>query len=504
MIPSRESSGRILSDDGGNGMSKFSEYLKEILSRQEESIAGIAKNAGLERTSIHKALKDERILSYTALKKLTRYLQLTLPQVRELTRYYEMLLRGEDIFRIQEAICEILSDLSQLHYAGANYLPEEIPARKPSGFPELIFGRAQVETAVREIWQYETTGENCEIELFLPPGSPLTDLLIRLWKGGREFTARQLVTFAPSRSGEAPNLRILQKLLPLAFVSGSRYFAYYYFENTAAAGNVSPLPWFVVTPHFLITLDDKVSVAQIQTAPELLRLYRKRFAKVAEECQPLCSYAGDTSRVLDAYMENTDQGAYYTVMIQPCLGRYYTRERIEGQLRREIPERDKLLELSDRRFRILRELKGDYYTIFSEKGLRQFAADGIMVDLPSELVRPLMPALRLELLREFQEDIRRDKVHGCIVDPEEIPIPPYLTFTCDPKFGVHFYAVQGFSGGAYSCNLHIGDSGIGQSFCRFIKSLPGSRYVYEKERTLQILEELIRGLEKQAEEEPRI
>ena len=94
MIPSRESSGRILSDDGGNGMSKFSEYLKEILSRQEESIAGIAKNAGLERTSIHKALKDERILSYTALKKLTRYLQLTLPQVRELTRYYEMLLRG--------------------------------------------------------------------------------------------------------------------------------------------------------------------------------------------------------------------------------------------------------------------------------------------------------------------------------------------------------------------------------------------------------------------------
>ena len=90
---------------GDNCMSKFSEYLRELLHSQGESIAGIAKNAGLERTSIHKALKDERILSYTALKKLIRYLQLTLPEVRELTCYYEMLLQGEDLYKIQEAIC---------------------------------------------------------------------------------------------------------------------------------------------------------------------------------------------------------------------------------------------------------------------------------------------------------------------------------------------------------------------------------------------------------------
>ena len=482
-------------------MSKFSEYLKELLDSREESIAGIAKNAGLERTSIHKALKDERVMPYTALKKLIQYLQLTLPQVRELTRDYEMLLRGEDIFRIQEAICEILADLSQLHYSGRSCLPEEHSREKPSGFPELLFGRAQVESAVREIWQYETARPGCEMKLFLPPGSILTDLLVRLWKGGRKFSVKQLVTFVPSRSGEAKNLGILQKLLPLSFVSGSRYFAYYYFENAAAAGNISPLSWFIVTPHFLITLDDKLSAAQIQTAPELLRLYRKRFDKVAEECQPLCSYTGDTLQVLDAYMENTAQGAYYTVMIQPCLGRYYTRERIERQLRPELPERESILELSDRRFGMLQELKGDYYTIFSEKGLRQFAENGVVVDLPEELILPLQPSLRLELLREFREDICRGQVHGCIVDPEEIPIPPYLTFTCDPKFGVHFYAVRGFTGGLYSCNLHIRDSGIGQSFCRFVKSLPDSRYVYEKERTLQILDELICALETKKENE---
>lgn len=51
-------------------MSKFSIYLEEIIRRSGEPISRIAKNAGLERTSIHKALKDERILSYSALKKI--------------------------------------------------------------------------------------------------------------------------------------------------------------------------------------------------------------------------------------------------------------------------------------------------------------------------------------------------------------------------------------------------------------------------------------------------
>lgn len=122
-------------------------------------------------------------------------------------------------------------------------------------------------------------------------------------------------------------------------------------------------------------------------------------------------------------------------------------------------------------------------------------------DLPAELILPVGPALRLELLREFQADIEQEAVKGLIADAEELPIPPCVTFTCDPRYGVHFYAIKGFSGGLYSCNLHIRDSGIGKAFCRFIKSLPGSRFVYEKERTLKLLDELCEGLERKIKEE---
>ena len=132
-------------------MSKFSVYLKELLKQRDEPIARIAKNAGLERTSIHKALKDERLLSYTALKQLTQYLQLTLPQIRELNQYYEMLLQGEDIFRIQEAICDLLFDLSQLHFSAYEQAVQMVPDFKPSSLPDLIYGRPQVESAIQSI-----------------------------------------------------------------------------------------------------------------------------------------------------------------------------------------------------------------------------------------------------------------------------------------------------------------------------------------------------------------
>lgn len=81
-----------------------------------------------------------------------------------------------------------------------------------------------------------------------------------------------------------------------------------------------------------------------------------------------------------------------------------------------------------------------------------------------------------------------------MADMEKLPIPPYLTLTCDPKFGLHLYATQGFIGGAYACNLHIEESGIGQAFSSFIRALPESKYVYPTQRTLEVLDELIRQL----------
>lgn len=479
-------------------MSKFSVYLKELLKQRGEPIARVAKNLGIERTSIHKALKDERVLPYTALKKLVQYLELSLPQARELNQYYEMLLQGEDIYRIQEAICELLSDLSQLHFSAGLPGERDTGEEGPAPGPGLVHGTPQVEAAIRSVLKRETGRPDAEIGLYLPTGCQLPNQLFWMWQEGRKFTVRQLLSFWPSRQGvenRLKNIRLIRRLLPLFLVSEGRYFARYYFDTGAEAESINPLPYFIITPRCLITMDARLSAAQFQTDPALIGLYRERFARILEECQALNSYSNDAGHILESYMRSTDREGYYTMMIQPCLGRYYTTERIRRQFREDVKDRELLIGLSDQRFGRLRELKDNYYTVFTKEGLTALAGNGIMVDLPTEFVKPFDPALRREMLSELRRDVETDVVKGCIADPEKLPVPPYLTFTCDPRHGVHIYTVQGFIGGPYACNLHIEESGIGQAFCEFIRSLPGSKFVYPKEKTLQILDDLIAGLE---------
>ena len=58
-------------------MSKFSTYLKRLIADSGESISSLARTIGAERTSIHKALADERILSYKTVQALARHFNLS-------------------------------------------------------------------------------------------------------------------------------------------------------------------------------------------------------------------------------------------------------------------------------------------------------------------------------------------------------------------------------------------------------------------------------------------
>ena len=62
-------------------MSKFSEYLRNLINESGESISAISRSIGAERTSIHKALSDERVLPYKVVQNLARHFNLSLDEL---------------------------------------------------------------------------------------------------------------------------------------------------------------------------------------------------------------------------------------------------------------------------------------------------------------------------------------------------------------------------------------------------------------------------------------
>lgn len=98
-------------------MSKFSNYLRKLIDQSGESIASISRNAGIERTSIHKALKDERILSYKAMQILARYFGLCTEERQEFFRLHDISLQGEDAYENRQAVCDFLNTLASVDFS---------------------------------------------------------------------------------------------------------------------------------------------------------------------------------------------------------------------------------------------------------------------------------------------------------------------------------------------------------------------------------------------------
>lgn len=98
-------------------MSKFSIYLKNLIEDSGESISFIARSIEAERTSIHKALTDERILSYKVVQALARHFNLPVDKKKEFFRLYDILLQGEESYENRQAVCSLLNALSSIRFS---------------------------------------------------------------------------------------------------------------------------------------------------------------------------------------------------------------------------------------------------------------------------------------------------------------------------------------------------------------------------------------------------
>ena len=144
-------------------MSKFSEYLRQMIKKSGESVSAVSRSIGAERTSIHKALADERILSYKVVQNLARHFNLTIDERNEFFRLYYILLQGEDNFRIREAVCDLLNYLSTLQF-------HSTPVLKMTNVnleDTLLRGEYAIRSAIHTLLLDECCRQdNCEFNFF--------------------------------------------------------------------------------------------------------------------------------------------------------------------------------------------------------------------------------------------------------------------------------------------------------------------------------------------------
>ena len=178
-------------------------------------------------------------------------------------------------------------------------------------------------------------------------------------------------------------------------------------------------------------------------------------------------------------------------MSQPCPGRYITKDVIQKYLNSDDMPYEQMYQLVENHFSVLRQIKKNYVTIFTEKGLEDLIRNCVLQDLPPQYVPPLDAADIKSMLQSLYEEIDKGTVEGLIVRPTYLKIPDYLSFYMAPETGIHIYTTNAFIYGAYCCDIHIAETSICKMFSDFVQGLPGSPMVYSKEETLGLLRQYI-------------
>ncbi|MCD8007799.1 MAG: helix-turn-helix domain-containing protein [Clostridiales bacterium] len=470
-------------------MSKFSSYLKQLFETSGESIAAVARDIGAERTSIHKALTDERVLPYRVVQALAGHFRLTLEEREDFFQYYEMLLQGDDAGRNQQALCDLLNPLAEVRFTPAAAVQPPSPPDKAA----LVEGEFAVRSTIRSVLAWETgQGEDVTIQMFLPNGLDLSQELLELWMAGKQFHVEELFcSTVVSGDDCSRDIPMLERIIPLCRGSRGAYAPYYY-RDRPGTREINPLNYYIITPHYLIHLSREQSTAELHSLAPLVRFYSDHFRRLLERCDLLTSCTSSILDVLRKYTETTSPDNSFFLLSQPCFGRYITPAFIQKYLRTDgsIP-REALYSVGNERFSVLRKVEKDYYTIFTEEGLQFFLDTGVLVEMPPEYVSPLEPADRLTFLTQLRREMEAGTVVGLIVRPSYLRLPDYLEVYFDADQNVHFDTTNRFLYGAYCCDIRLSEEYLRRAFLQFFQSLPNSKMVYPKEDALRILDKCI-------------
>ncbi|MCD7820433.1 MAG: hypothetical protein LUH07_15510 [Lachnospiraceae bacterium] len=478
-------------------MSKFSDYLKELIEKRNETIASIARGSGTERTSIHKALNNGRILPYKVVQNLASYLQLSLDERREFFRLYDMLVQGEDVWYNRAAVCELLNQLSAIQFpsdgkAGQDAALSSVSIDIKDG---LIEGEYSVQNMLYALLSKEAgLDTDACFQLFLPSGTDLSRTLMQLWHNGLRFNADQIFCFPSAVNTDSPHsVKILQKIIPMSLIARDSYHPYYFYEHSSFL-TTSPLSYYIITPHYLVLLSEDHSKAFIQTSERLIKVFSDHFRGLMEYCEPLVSYSTTLQEIMESCSAIINPRGSLYLMPQPCFGHYYTPEMIAKYLRPDNGFTEDMYNAVLQYFSMIQTVKNNFHTIFSEKGLQYFVETGIITELPQDFVLPVDRQDRIRLLSRLRDDITFGRITGRIAHPSSMHIPDYLTLVIDMNGNAWFDTTADFIHGAYYCDIHLSEKSACTAFQDFFQSLPGSQLVYSQEETLQILNKYIQRL----------
>jgi transcriptional regulator with XRE-family HTH domain len=480
-------------------LSSFGEHLRALIDSNGINIYGLAKQAGLERTAIHKIISGGRIPSEEYVKKLADALPLSPEEHQRFMESYLISKIGEFRYRQRIQVKKLIEAIAYIENGGGQTAVDiEIKGSPLSETNTTAIGHFAVNNLVKSVIEEAVTPNGAgAIDFFIPESygyfySELLACYLRYPK----LQIRQILSFSKKTGftdNTNRNLSLLSHILPFAFAPGAEYHPYYYYSAANDAEPTSAMPYFVLTAsNRLVLINADLSKAAFICDKDIVSLYKENFQAMLERAKPLIKYFNSTFEVLMHCIETDDGDAgepFHWIEPEPCVGPLVTDEMVRAQIKQEIPNRDGLIELVCRHYGFLRENQLRNMNICTTDGLYRIINSGYIYNAPTEIIDKLSRETIMYLLNELRNRIENKKVKVLFTNPSKITIPNKTLLSINRRTGINFIKNDGSDSGFRA--ICLSEDSIDEAFTDFIESIEESGLVYNEADSLATLDSII-------------
>ena len=432
-------------------MQDITAELEKLIGGYQGQMTTLAREAGVDRSTLYKFAKGERVPNGEQLYRLVHALNLP-PE-----RTADLIMRGNALRGSSEPVMRseielLLNTLFAMppRLEKVRAMPIRPDPTEPLPLCGFVYGAVETEKMAQRLMREYLRGDDVRPVLVSPVcTAPLLNGALRglaQWRG-KPHAVRQLLRLgSPGESvaGDAGNIRAVTRAVPFLFIDNVNYEA-----RSMVSPAVENLPGtladaYLLFPHAaLLCAGDS---AALVTEPAVVEGFREVYEKQYRDAVPFLQPTewghdfAEAAELYDGFFQRND-GAIL-VRWRPPLALFLDDAMCEQiQLTPEMDNdgvRSMVLEYirkwKNRRMNV----------IFSEAGLLDFVHSGRIGGLPDDLYLPLTPQLRRNLLLHLREAVEKEEPMVCLADPERQPMVP----------GIHVVILDG--GGVVFCRTAAG------------------------------------------------
>ncbi len=387
-------------------MSDFSEKCKEYVLKSNTNIYQLAKQTGLERTTLQRMVNGNRLPAIQIVRQFCSHLQVTPPEEEELLELYKIEKIGRDAYQTRREIRNLLTDVQKLGISRrktAKFWSRSISSDLMTGAAEVHRFTLELDTSAaiqyvieKEISQNETAFFDMDI---IPQSEyVLQHLLQAEQQTEKKIVCRHYVSFFRRNSTELSrkeNIQILRLVIPFAFsFRGSYQVNYSYRTCMGKESSFHLWPHFLITSGSLMLFSDTESGAVLIENKQIIDCYRDELREMAKQSKPLFDYYNvnmDAEEALCCYYENVkDETLEISFTDYPCVHQFFYPELVKT---------DQMQNACLQKFFMEREKSEIQYFGFS--GLKNFIENGKLPGIYGKYTRIYRTDERYRMLEYY-------------------------------------------------------------------------------------------------------